>query len=169
MTASVAGAIAGILGIFATTSAHAAALESFSPQGEVKGVRQVTARFSAPMVALGDPRLPAPFDIDCRVPGSARWADPRNWVYDFERDIPAGVRCNFALRAGLATVAGEPVDQSGPFAFSTGGPAIVQSLPAEGSNIDEEQVFILGLDAPARGETVAANAYCDVQGVTERV
>ena len=38
----------------------------FSPQGVVKGVRQVTARFSAPMVPLGDPR-PATevFEVTC--------------------------------------------------------------------------------------------------------
>ena len=31
-------------------------VEFFSPQGEVKGVRQVTARFAAAMVPFGDPR-----------------------------------------------------------------------------------------------------------------
>ena len=76
-----------------SAAAPAAKVEFFSPQGEIKGVRQVTARFSAPMVALGDPRLPAPFDIECSAAGTARWADTRNWVYDFGRDLPAGVRC----------------------------------------------------------------------------
>ncbi|HWQ39211.1 MAG TPA: MG2 domain-containing protein [Burkholderiales bacterium] len=150
-------------------AAWGAKVESFAPQGEVKGVRQVTARFSAPMVALGDPRLPAPFEIDCPVPGTSRWADPRHWVYDFEHDLPGGVRCTFTLRPDLAALDGEAVERAEPFAFSSGGPAILQTLPGEGATVDEEQIFILGLDASARKETVAANAFCDVQGVTERV
>jgi len=41
-------------------------VEMFSPQGTVKGVRQVNVRFSEQMVPLGDPRgLIDPFDIDC--------------------------------------------------------------------------------------------------------
>jgi hypothetical protein len=35
-------------------------VEFFSPQGTVKGVRQVAACFSDPMVTFGDPRLPEP-------------------------------------------------------------------------------------------------------------
>ena len=42
----------------------AAKVESFSPQGQIKDVRQVVARFSQPMVSFGDPRSEAPFDID---------------------------------------------------------------------------------------------------------
>ena len=45
-------------------------VEAFGPRGEVKSVRQVTARFSEPMVAFGDPRLPSPFDIQCAAKGS---------------------------------------------------------------------------------------------------
>ncbi len=41
-------------------------VEMFSPQGTVKGARQVSVRFSEQMVPLGDPRgLIDPFDIDC--------------------------------------------------------------------------------------------------------
>ena len=79
---------------------HSATVDVFSPQGEVKGVRQVAARFSEAMVAFGDPRLAEPFDIDCPEKGSARWADQKNWVFDFERDLPAGVRCSFKVKAG---------------------------------------------------------------------
>ena len=43
----------------------AAQIEYFSPQGIVKQIRQVTARFSEPMVSFGDPRLADPFDIRC--------------------------------------------------------------------------------------------------------
>ena len=153
----------------AASAALAQPVELFSPQGEVKGVRQVTARFAKPMVAFGDPRLPDPFEIDCAEKGSGRWADTRNWVYDFARDLPAGVRCTFALKSGLAAADGSAVAGGQRFAFTTGGPTIVRSLPWEGSRIDENQVFILGLDAPAKPETIAANARCIAAGVNEEI
>ncbi len=42
-------------------------------------------------------------------------------------------------------------------------------MPYEGNRIDEEQIFLLGLDAPATEQSIAANAYCDIRGITERV
>src|SRR5512139_40910 len=77
-------------------------VEFFSPQGVVKTVRQVSVRFSEQMVPFGDPRgMVDPFEIDCSEKGTGRWADGRNWTYDFERDLPAGVRCEFAVKPGL--------------------------------------------------------------------
>ncbi|MBC8006430.1 MAG: alpha-2-macroglobulin [Prolixibacteraceae bacterium] len=149
--------------------ATAAQVEMFSPQGEVKGVRQVAVRFSEPMVAFGDPRLPEPFEIDCPAPGAARWADQKNWVYDFARDLPAGLRCSFRLKPDLVSLEGNNLEADQDFAFSTGGPAIVQMMPYEGNRIDEEQIFLLGLDAPANEQSIVENAYCDIGGTTERV
>ncbi|MGH8694081.1 MAG: alpha-2-macroglobulin, partial [Burkholderiales bacterium] len=159
----------GILLLLAAGNVSAAHVEVFSPQGEVKGVRQVAVRFSEPMVAFGDPRLPEPFDIECPEPGTARWADQKNWVYDFGRDLPAGVRCGFRLKADLLSLAGDRLEGGQAFEFSTGGPAIVETLPYEGVPVDEEQILILGLDAAATDESIAANAYCDIKGITERV
>lgn len=158
-----------ILLCMAAATASAAQVEFFSPQGEIKGVRQVVARFSEPMVALGDPRLPEPFEIQCSEPGTGRWADQTNWVYDFGRELPAGVRCSFRVRSGLLALNGDEIDGEQDFGFSTGGPAIVEAAPWEGSSIDEEQMFLLGLDAPADPESVSAGAYCDVSGISERV
>src|SRR5207244_12765515 len=67
-------------------------IEMFSPQGRVKGVRQVSVRFSEPMVPLGDPRgLVEPFDLVCPENATARWADGRDWEADHAGDLPAGV------------------------------------------------------------------------------
>ncbi len=143
----------------------------FSPQGIVKDVRQVTARFSEPMVPFGDPRgTLAPFEIDCPELGSPLWVDSRTWVYDFARDLPAGVRCTFLLRSGLMSIAGEEVIGQRAFAFSTGGPAIRSSIPPEdASEIDEEQAFILVLDAEATDESMLALVSFAVEGLPERV
>ena len=89
----------------ASTGAIAATVQTFSPQGEVAKVRQARATFSEAMVRFGDPRLPAPFDIACVNPapvtGSGRWVDDKTWVYDFTQDVPAGVRCEVALKPGI--------------------------------------------------------------------
>jgi hypothetical protein len=146
----------------AAIDAAAATVEAFSPQGEVKGVRQVAARFSAQMVPFGDPRVVEPFDVACPEKGTGRWADGRNWVFDFARDLPAGVACTFTVKPGLATLAGEAVAPA-TFAFTTGGPAIRRSLPYEGAAIDENQVFILALDAPATDASIEAIAWCGVR------
>ena len=144
-------------------------VDLFTPQGEVKGVRQVTARFSDPMVPFGDPRLVEPFAVSCPAKGRQHWVDDKNWVYDFERDLKAGVICEFTLRSDLKTLAGETMNGQRKFTFNTGGPAIIQSNPREGWNIDEEQAFILALDAEAKESTVLEHAYCSVEGVNERV
>src|SRR5512143_3056456 len=132
-------------------------VDHFSPQGTVKPVRQVTARFSAPMVALGDPRLADPFVIDCAAKGKGRWVDSRNWVYDFETDLESGIRCQFTPRADLRTLAGEPLRDLHPFSFDTGGPKIRATLPGEDSDtVDEQQVFLLALDGPVTADSIKA-------------
>lgn len=163
-----ARALAAVLLLCAAAPGRAAEVESFSPEGTVKAVRQVTARFSEPMVSFGDPRQSDPFDVDCPLPGTGRWADHRNWVYDFPRDLPAGVQCSFVLRSDLRSLAGEGVDAA-RFAFSTGGPAILESLPYEQSQIEEEQAFVLALDAFADSPGILEHAWCDAQGIEERI
>ena len=143
----------------------------FTPHGIVKRVRQVTARFTEPMVALGDPRaVSIPFDVDCPEPGTPRWADSRTWVYDFDRDLPGGVRCTFRVRDGVKSLSGEPVGGVSTFEFSTGGPAIVWSTPPDGDDaIDEEQAFVLVLDVPVTEVSLRDHVWFEVQGFPERV
>jgi uncharacterized protein YfaS (alpha-2-macroglobulin family) len=145
-------------------------VELFSPRGSAKQVRQATVRFSAAMVAIGDPRLADPFSVDCAAPGKGRWADARNWVYDFGADVRAGLRCRFSLKAGVKTLDGREITGPRAFEFDTGGPAIQSSYPLEGGGtIDENQVFLLRLDAPATEQSVRANTHCVVDGISERI
>ncbi|WP_333687246.1 alpha-2-macroglobulin family protein [Methylococcus capsulatus] len=151
-------------------AAGAARLELFSPEGTAKDVRQVTARFSEPMVAFGDPRLADPFTVDCPVRGRGRWAEPRTWVYDFEADLPAGLSCRFRPKAQLKALSGAPVDLAREYRFDTGGPVVVGSYPSEGSeNVDENQVFLLAAAAPATPESVTAHARCRIEGMEEAI
>lgn len=147
-----------------------AGVEFFSPQGTVKNPRQATARFSDPMARFGDLRLEAPFTVDCPAKGSGRWVDGRNWAFDFEQDVPAGVRCAFVLKPGLKALSGAAVAGPQRFEFDTGGPAVLDALPDEDSSeVDENLLFILKLDAKATAESVAAHAYCGEEGLDERI
>lgn len=147
-----------------------AATVAFTPQGEVAQVRQIRAVFSEPMMALGDPEAPAPFEVQCAEPGAGRWLDAKTWVYEMQRDAPPGLRCGFTLKTGIKTQAGARITGTARFAFSTGGPAVVRIEPYEGNEaIDEEQVFVLTLSGPATEESVTRNAYCVVAGVADRV
>jgi len=154
----------------ATSQPAAPRVSGFSPQGTVKGVRQAQAVFSAPMVAFGDLRRPDPFEVDCPESGTGRWVDTSIWVYDFARDLPAGVRCGFRLRAGLTSLDGRALSGATQFAFSTGGPAIKSSQPSEGSDaIDEDQAFVLELDAPATPASVEQHAGFKVDGLPDTI
>jgi hypothetical protein len=148
-----------------------ARIESFSPQGTVKRVRQVQVRFSEPMVPFGDLRaVSQPFDITCPEQGTPRWADDRNWVFDFDRDLPAGIRCEFRLKEGLRTLAGRQITGQRSFSFSTGGPAILRSTPYEGSGaIDEDQIFVLQLDSDATEASVLAHVSFAIDGIANPV
>src|SRR5918999_2790069 len=122
------------------------------------------------MVAFGDPRSPVePFEIDCAESGTGRWIDSRTWVYDFTRDAPGGLRCQFRLRPGLETQAGKPISGRRVFHFSTGGPAIQATVPSADSRIEEEQAFVLGLNAPPSEESVLRHVSFAVAGIPERV
>jgi uncharacterized protein YfaS (alpha-2-macroglobulin family) len=148
-------------------AAGAQSITSFSPEGTVKGVRQVKVRFATQMVAFGDLRLGDPMDADCPQPGKGRWVDGSNWVFDFERDLPAGVKCSFTQKPGLKDLADAPLSGQGSYTFDTGGPAIVESLPR--GEVDENQVFVLALDAVPDERSIEAHAWCLADGVNEKI
>ncbi len=157
------------LGLLFAGPAQAFRVERFTPQGEVARVSQAHARFSEDMVAFGAQDAPPPFLLECAERGSARWLNPREWVYQFERTLPPGTACRFTLKAGLRALAGGTAQGRSAFAFSTGGPAIVRSIPWEGARIEEEQPFVLELSGPPLPDSVLAHAWCQAQGVAERI
>ncbi|MGQ5523916.1 alpha-2-macroglobulin family protein [Chitinimonas sp. PSY-7] len=147
----------------------AAELESFSPQGAVREVRQAKARFSEPMVRFGDPRLADPFDVTCgEEKGAGRWLDDRNWVYDFNRDLPAATQCQFRLKPNLKSLAGSSLSPAS-YSFSTGGPEPGAIWPENWQPIAEDQVFIVSFAAPPTPASLAAKTRCEVEGVRERI
>ena len=165
---------------FAAPAAHAVSIAAATPQGEVAQVRQVTIKFSASVVAFGDPRLADPFSVVCEgkpPAGAGRWASDRVWLYDFREALPPGTRCTAKLRAewkpapaaSAATASAAALTGPSEFSFSTGGPAIVSMQPGEGGEIEEDQHFLIRLNGPAVEASVLANAWCEVEGIGERL
>ena len=102
--------------------------------------------------------------------GRAAGSTGKNWSFDFARDLPAGIVCEFSLKSGIKALSGTPVAGKTIFSFSTGGPAIKGANPREGrSEIDEKQIFVVVLDAPAQEESIIKNVYFSVEGIKEQV
>lgn len=145
-------------------------VESFTPQGEAYPVRQVQVRFSEPVVRFGQNNLSNPFRIGCAIPGKGRWVDTRNWVYDFDKDLPAGIACQFVPVSGLVTPSGRSVAEQPVYRFQTAAPAVVDMRPYEDdSAIDENQVFLLKFDGENDRRSLVADTYCLIEGIKERV
>ncbi len=163
-------ALAPFLSCVALT-AHGLQVTSLTPQGEVAQVRQVVAKFDQAAVNFGDPRAQAPLTLSCSdaqaTRGTGRWNSDREWVMQFERDLPPGVRCTLQSRAGFQSPAGAALAQ-GSWRFHTGGPFVQQLLP-RGGHIDEEQFFVLRLNGPATLASLQASVSCSVEGLGERV
>ncbi|MBV7427537.1 MULTISPECIES: Ig-like domain-containing alpha-2-macroglobulin family protein [unclassified Acidovorax] len=157
----------------AAWGAQALQITSFSPQGEVARVRQVVAKFDAAAVNFGDPKAPAPLALSCSdagvTKGTGRWTGEREWVFDFERDLPPGVRCTATVRAGFKSAAGAELTGAKSYQFNSGGPFVQAIRPNPYQEIDEEQFFVLQLNGPATTASVQGNVWCTAEGVGERI
>ncbi|MDQ2878498.1 MAG: MG2 domain-containing protein, partial [Pseudomonadota bacterium] len=165
------------LALLALVIAPVAALGDNSPQvimatpGVGDGaIERFTARFNQPIVALGDPRAPSPFDVTCAVGGQGRWVDQQTFVYEFVGGLPGGTECSFKLRDGLKSVSGYAVGGQQVFKVDAGGPVARAVLPARyDGEIEEDQTFLVAANLPATPASVAANAYCAVDGIGEKI
>nr|WP_295770441.1 MG2 domain-containing protein [Rhodoferax sp.] len=157
----------------AALQAQAIQIASVSPQGEIARVRQVVAKFDDSAVNFGDPKAEAPLTLSCSdaqvTKGSGRWVTDRSWAYEFENDLPPGVTCSLAVRAGFKSPKGADLTGATSFKFNTGGPFVQNTQPSGGNRIDEEQFFTLRLNGPATLASVQANVWCSVEGLGERV
>ena len=152
----------------AVTSAPAPRVELFTPTGAVPRVEQIKVRFTTPMVAFGDPRLPAPVTGTCSEGAAGRWTDARSYAIDLPAPLAGGRRCSYALVAGLKDAAGATVGGPRSFAFTTGGPSI-RAIAPPGGEVEEDQVFLVALNAAPTPASVAAHAACLIDGVGEAV
>lgn len=156
----------------AGSAAGAVQVSSLTPQGEVSRVRQVVAKFDEAATRFGDAGAKAPLAVSCSdaqaAKGSGRWLNEKQWVYDFENDLPPGVRCTVARVAEFAVPSGQPLTGASSWRFNTGGP-FIRSIRPGGGTIDEEQVFLLQLNGAATTQSIRDNVWCVVEGLGERV
>jgi len=167
------------MGIAAAFSwrADAAKVVNVSPQGTVAQVRQMVVKFDEAMVAFGAPGAPSPGQLTCSdtqaVRGQGRWIDAKTWAYDFEHDLPPGVRCTLGLKEGLRSVAGAAVSGARDYQFETGGPAPLAVHPESNDydyeQIEERQVFVVELNGPATPASVREHVWCEVAGLGNRI
>ncbi len=140
----------------------------FSPTGSVQAPEQIAVQFATPMVALGDPRQAAPIMGNCSAGAAGRWADAQTYVVDLPAALPGGRKCQYDLVPGLRDARGAAVGGARRFGFDTGGPAVRAALPDDGQ-IEEDQLFLLALNARPTAASVAAGAACLIEGVGEAV
>lgn len=149
--------------------AQAFTLTQFSPTEFVKSPRQARAVFSEAMVPFGDPRNPAPFEVQCGGKGKGLWEDSRTWIYEFDEELSSGLRCTFQPKSDFKSVKGGSWESPAVQSFHTGAPAILISEPYEGGALEEKPAFFFGLEGPVDLKSVEENAYLLVEGMAERI
>ncbi|WP_423195333.1 Alpha-2-macroglobulin [Cupriavidus sp. H19C3] len=163
--------LAALATICAAGQAWAAQITRFSPEGVVPRVRQVAIRFDEPMVPMGDLKATAPAALSCQggnTSGQGRWVDGSNWVFDFEQDLPPGVRCSVRIASGLRSVAGKGYTGKPEYRFETGGPTVLSARPS-GGQVEEDQVFAIRFNGAATAGSIQAHTWCQAEGLGERI
>lgn len=145
-------------------------IESFSPEGEVRDIKQVVARFSDSVVPLGSPKVKIDqFIINCPSEGKARWLDDKTYVYEFNKTLESGIACTFKLSDSVKTLGGKQITGKKTFEFTTGGPYIVQSEPNDGGRIEENQYFYFQTSTAIDEDSLLNNLYFSIDGYRDKV
>ncbi len=154
-------------------SSQAVGVVRVVPQGEVAQVRQLVIGFDAPAVRLGDAQASAPVTLQCNdtqaTAGQGRWNNEREWVFQFNRPLPPGVRCTVQRNPAFRTPDGSAPAGAASWQFATGGPFVQSVRPGDWERIDEEQFFVLQLNGAATPASVLSNTHCAVEGLGEKV
>lgn len=158
-----------VLALLLPSVALAANVRQFTPQGLVDQQNRATAVFNADMVPLGKPEAAAPFQIDCgKINGKGRWSDTRTWIYQLDRPLQPGERCDFQVRPGLKTVNGDAVSFN-RYAFFAPGPWPRSIIPGANATIEEDQGFLVATSSPVRRESIERHVWCEADTVGNRI
>ena len=161
--------------VLAASALNAQALQitSLSPQGEVAQVRQVVAKFDAAAINFGDAKAAAPLTVRCSdeqaTQGTGRWTSDREWVFQFDQDLPPGIRCDINAVLGFKSPSSPALTGISSYKFNSGGPFVQRLRPSTYQPIDEEQFFTLQLNGQATLQSLRDKVWCSVEGLGERV
>src|SRR4051812_32821578 len=138
-----------------------------TPGTDGRAIARFTLRFSAPMVPLGKQGVD-PIAMACPAKGAGRWTDPTTFVWEYDKPLPGSTICRAELKPGLKTLSGRAVTGTRAFTIDSGGPFALAILPSDGDEgIEEDQAFFVASNGPVDRASVAANAYCAVDGIGE--
>lgn len=153
--------------------AWALQVQKLTPQGTVDGVRQVVLQTDQDAVRFGDPQAPAPAQVTCttarNAEGTGRWNSAREWVWQFARPVPGGERCQVQLNKSFKSPSNEVLAGASSYSFEVQGPRITRIWPQTYLPIDEEQVFVLRLNAPVTRDSLLQHSHCRSPEVGERI
>ncbi len=117
-------------------------------------------------------RRSPPLAVSCTdaqaAKGTGRWTGEKQWVFDFENDLPPGVHCTVTRVTGFKSPTGAELSGAERYQFNSGGPFVRNWQPSHGK-IDEQQLFMLELNGPATPESVQDNVWCAADGIGERI
>ncbi len=145
-------------------------IESFSPEGEVRDIKQVVVQFSDSMIPMGSPKVSGEiFNINCSSEGKPRWLDDKTYIYQFSKPLESGNKCEFILKEEIKTLSGKEIQGKKKFSFNTGGPYILQSEPSDGTFIESGQYFYIQTSTEIDKESLLENLYFSIDGNREKI
>jgi hypothetical protein len=140
-----------------------------TPGTDGRAIARFNLRFSDPMIPLGKQGAD-PIAMNCPETGAGRWTDPTTFVWEYDKPLPGSTICRAELKPGLKTLAGRAVTGTRTFTIDSGGPFALTVLPGDGDEgIEEDQAFFVASNGPVDRASVAASAYCAVDGIGERI
>lgn len=161
-------------------AAKSVTIKDFNPKSLVAGTtNQIRAEFSDKMIQLSANPEANIFTIACspQVQGRAQWVDEKTWTFDFStklyaNKLPGGTRCEVTLKQDFKSA--KNVTGKTSYSFQIDGPNVVAIYPGDTNGrskaqVNEDQVFALGLDADVDAASVLKNAYFKVEGVASSV
>lgn len=168
------------LSLFTSGHIFGAELISFTPEGNIKDIKQVVAKFNTEMIPMGSPQVNTDiFNIDCfgktkdnkiELQGhSFRWADNKTWIMDFDNPMESGITCEFSLKNTVVDLAKTKLTKTRKYFFSTGGPRIIAEFPYNNGRISNEQYFIVQTDGVINLKSFENLVYFEVSGINEKV
>ena len=122
-------------------------------------------------MTFGDPKAPAPLAISCNdaaaSKGTGRWTSEREWVFDFEADLPPGMRCTATVKPEFKSASGALLTGAKSYQFNSGGPLCKACGPTPTSSSTKSSS--LCCSSTARHYRACRPTWCALEGVGERV
>jgi uncharacterized protein YfaS (alpha-2-macroglobulin family) len=136
------------------------------PLGDTPTVNQVRVSFYGQAVTLSTPDAGGDlFAVNCipKALGHGHWVSTKDWVFDFQtrldaNDLPAGTHCAVTLNEKTRARLNLQIKGKTKFDFFADGPNIIRSQPDLNGTVEEQQVFVLTLDAPVDVTSLVKNA-----------